>query len=158
MGIRNVARVRGLNCFSIPTFITMMTSSNGNIFRVIGLCEGNPPVNGGFPSQRPVTRSFDIFFDLCLNKRSSKQSKRGIYETSSRSLWRHCNTKNEHNVHNVTQSHTMINFKGVDFRAGLIQLRKMSRKILSQSLRHILNLHRYDVCILVIRGKWSEKT
>ena len=26
-----------------------------------------------FPSQRPVTCSFDVFFDLCLNKRLSKQ-------------------------------------------------------------------------------------
>ena len=38
-----------------------MTSSNGNIFRVSGhLC-------GEFPTQRPVTRSFDVFFDLRLN-------------------------------------------------------------------------------------------
>ena len=35
---------------------------------LLALCEGNLPVTGGFPSQRPVTRSFDIFFDLCLNK------------------------------------------------------------------------------------------
>ena len=48
-----------------PTAI-MMTSSNGNIFRVIGLCEGNSPVTGEFPSQRPVTQSFDVFFDLRL--------------------------------------------------------------------------------------------
>ena len=39
----------------------MMTSSNGNIFRV--------PGPGEFPAQRPVTRSFDVFFDLRLNKR-----------------------------------------------------------------------------------------
>ena len=40
-----------------------MTSSNGNIFRVTGpLCAGNSPVTGEFPVQRPVTRSFDIFF------------------------------------------------------------------------------------------------
>ena len=32
------------------------------------------PVPGEFPSQRPVTRSFDDFFDLRLNKRLSKQS------------------------------------------------------------------------------------
>ena len=32
------------------------------------LCEGNPLVTGGFPSQRPVTRSFVVFFDLRLNK------------------------------------------------------------------------------------------
>ena len=40
---------------------------------LLPLCEGNPPVTGGFPSQRPVTRSFDVFFDLHLNKRLSKQ-------------------------------------------------------------------------------------
>ena len=37
-------------------------------------CVGNSPVTGEFPSQRPVTRSFGVFFDLCLNKRLSKQS------------------------------------------------------------------------------------
>ena len=36
------------------------------------LCEGNPSITGGLSSQRPVTRSFDVFFDLCLNKRLSK--------------------------------------------------------------------------------------
>ena len=52
----------------------MMTSSNGNIFRVTGpLCAGNSPVPGEFPTPRPVTRSFDVFFDLCPNKRLSKQ-------------------------------------------------------------------------------------
>ena len=30
------------------------------------LCEGSPPVTSGFSSQRPVTRSFDVFFDVCL--------------------------------------------------------------------------------------------
>ena len=40
-----------------------------NKFRVTGLCDGNSPVTGEFPSQRPVSQSFDVFFDLCLNKR-----------------------------------------------------------------------------------------
>ena len=43
-----------------------MTSSKGNIFRVTGLYVGNSPVTGEFPAQRPVTRSFDVFFDLHL--------------------------------------------------------------------------------------------
>ena len=29
---------------------------------LLALCAGNSPVTGEFPSQRPVTRSFDIFF------------------------------------------------------------------------------------------------
>ena len=51
----------------------MMTSSNGNIFRVTGHLCGNSPFTGEFPAQRPVTRNFDVFCDLCLNKRLSKQ-------------------------------------------------------------------------------------
>ena len=35
---------------------------------------GDAPVTGDFLAQRPVTRSFDVFFDLHLNKRLSKQS------------------------------------------------------------------------------------
>ena len=45
---------------------------------------------GEFPSQRPVTRSFDVFFDLRLNKRLSTQSRRRWFEMPSRPLWRHC--------------------------------------------------------------------
>ena len=41
------------------------------------LCEGDPPITGGFPSQRPVTRSFDVFFDLRLNKRLSNNQDAG---------------------------------------------------------------------------------
>ena len=55
------------------------------------LCEGNPSANDGFPSQRPVTRSFDVFLDLRLNKRLNKQTRRWLFETQSPSLWRHCN-------------------------------------------------------------------
>ena len=36
---------------------------------LLPVCARKPPVTGGFPSQRPVTRSFDVFFDLRLNKR-----------------------------------------------------------------------------------------
>ena len=59
-------------------------------FTLLALCEGNPLVTGGFPSQRPVTRSFDVFFDLRLNKLLSKKSRRRWFETPSRSLWLHC--------------------------------------------------------------------
>ena len=58
---------------------------------LLSLCEGNPSVTDRFPSQRPVTGSFDVFFDLRLNNRLSKQSGRLWFETPSRSLWRHCN-------------------------------------------------------------------
>ena len=50
---------------------------------------GNSPVPGEFPTQRPVTRSFDAFFDLRLNKRLSKQWWGWWFVTLSRPLWRH---------------------------------------------------------------------
>ena len=71
----------------------MMASSNGNIFRVTCPFAGISPVNGEFPSQGPVTRSFDVFFDLRLNKMLSKQLRRRWFETPPRSLWRHCNIR-----------------------------------------------------------------
>ena len=40
---------------------------------LLAICAGNSPVPGEFLAQRPVTRSFDIFFDLRLNKRFSNQ-------------------------------------------------------------------------------------
>ena len=42
----------------------MMTSSNGNISALLAICAGNSPVTGEFPAQRPVTQSFDVFYDL----------------------------------------------------------------------------------------------
>ena len=47
----------------------MMTSWNGNIFRVTGHLCGEFTGPGEFPAQRPETQSFDIFFDLRLNNR-----------------------------------------------------------------------------------------
>ena len=55
------------------------------------LSAGNSLVTGAFPSQRPVTRSFDVFFDLRQKKRLSKQWRRWWFETPSRPLCRHCN-------------------------------------------------------------------
>ena len=87
----------------------MVTSSNGNIFCVIGTLWGESNGHGGFPSQRPVTRSFDVFFDLRLSKQRRRH--RVHYEVTvmtfkvttippmgqwkltpvMRTLWRHCN-------------------------------------------------------------------
>ena len=65
----------------------MMTSSNGNIFRVTGLFAWNSPVTDEFPSQRPVTPSFDVLFDLGPKKRLSKQWRGWWFETPSSPLW-----------------------------------------------------------------------
>ena len=53
-------------------YFIMMTSSNETFSALPVLCARNSPVTGEFPSQRPVTRSFDVFFDLHLSKRLSK--------------------------------------------------------------------------------------
>ena len=45
------------------------------------------PVNSPLKGQW----SFDVFFDLRLNKRLSKQSRHRWFETPSHPLWRHCN-------------------------------------------------------------------
>ena len=52
---------------------------------------GNSPITGEFHAQRPVTWNFDVFFDLRLNKRLSKQSWGWWHETPLCPLWRHCN-------------------------------------------------------------------
>ena len=67
----------------------MMTSYNGNIFRVTGPLSGE--FAGEFPSQRSVTRSFADFFDLRLNKRLGKQLWGWWFDTPSYSSWRYCN-------------------------------------------------------------------
>ena len=54
------------------------------------ICVGNSPVPSEFPTQRPVTRSFDVFFDLHPNKRLSKQWWGWWFETPSCQIWRHC--------------------------------------------------------------------
>ena len=64
-----------------------MMSSNGNIFRVTGLCARNSSVIGAFPTQRPVTRSFDVSFDPHLNQQLSNQWRCWWFETPLR----HCN-------------------------------------------------------------------
>ena len=58
---------------------------------LLAICAGNSPVTGEFSTQRPVTRSFDVFFDMRLGERLSKQSWGLWFETPSRPLWRHIN-------------------------------------------------------------------
>ena len=75
----------------------VMTSSNGNIFRVTGhLCRE-------FLAQRPVTKGFAVFFELNRHKQLLKQSLGRWYETPSRLLWRRCNDKNICYYHNKSK-------------------------------------------------------
>ena len=73
-------------------WVHMMKSSNGNIFRVTGhLCGDFTGPRGEFPAQRPVIRSFDVFFDLRLGKSFSKQSWGWWFEMPLCQLWRQFN-------------------------------------------------------------------
>ena len=93
---------------------SMMTSSNGNIFRVTGPLCGEFTGSGEFPTQRPVARSFDVFFDLCLNKPLSKQSWGRWFETLSRSLWRHRNATCIQHTHDSFCITAILRVSGLD--------------------------------------------
>ena len=81
----NVGSGNGLLHEPMLTY-NMMTSSSGTIFRVTGPLCGEFTGPGEFPAQRPVTQSFDVFFDLRLNKQLSKQPWGWWFETPSLSL------------------------------------------------------------------------
>ena len=63
---------------------------------LLAICARNSPVPSEFPAQRPVTRSFDVFFDLRLNKRLSKQSWG----------WRLCCHSNDNDLSSVGPANT----------------------------------------------------
>ena len=58
---------------------------------LLAICAENSPVPGEFSTQRPVTRSFDVYFDLRPNKGLSKQLWGWWFETQACPLWRHRN-------------------------------------------------------------------
>ena len=72
---------------------------------ILAICAGNSSASGEFPAQRPVTRSFDVFFDLRMNERLSKHSWGWWLDTPSRPIWRQgnvyliCVTKKKRYVH-----------------------------------------------------------
>ena len=75
------------------THICIMTSSNGNIFRVTGqMCgefTGHRWISGTKASDAELWCYFS--FDMRLEKRLSKQWRGWWFDTPSCPLWRHCN-------------------------------------------------------------------
>ena len=101
---------------------------------LLAICAGNSPVSDEFPTQRPVTHSFDVYFDLRPNKRLSKQSLGWWFETLSPPLWRHRNGK----VTDTFISHRMDYWMVID--------------PCSQALIALLNkdyIHMYVISIMV---------
>ena len=52
----------GSHTFVLPWWRHQMDTFSA----LLALCAGNSPVTREFPAQRPVTRSFDVLFDLRL--------------------------------------------------------------------------------------------
>ena len=81
-----------LEMINLPVLpMNTMKSSNGKFSALLAVCAGNSSVTGEFTAQRPVTWRVDIFFDLHLSKRLSKQSGVWWFDTPSQQLWRHYN-------------------------------------------------------------------
>ena len=76
-----------VRCWRSPVFLFSKIASNAELWyfyvasldiwwryqmetfaALLAICVGNSPVPGEFPTQRPVTGSFVVFFDLRLNK------------------------------------------------------------------------------------------
>ena len=85
--------IRFIWCPFYDNMVTWWRHQMETFFALLALCAGNSLVPGEFPAQRPVTRSFDVFFDLCPNKRLSKQWWGWWFETPLCPLWRHYNAK-----------------------------------------------------------------
>ena len=103
---------------------------------LLALCAGNSPVTGDFPAQRPVTRSFDVFIDLCLNKRLSKQSWGWWFDAPSRAIWRHCNEARKRSVLDMGLYDIYVVFLWVEtqiFCDGyILSLRRQTQEIMHQ--------------------------
>ena len=92
-----LTRIRWLSVMiwiSYPELATWWRHQMETFSAYLAICAGNSPVPGEFLAQRPVTRSFDVFFDQRLNKRLSKQWWGWWFETLSCPLWRQCNEDN----------------------------------------------------------------
>ena len=96
----------------------------------LDLC--NSPATGEIPSQKLVTRSFAVFFDLRLNKWLSKQSRRRWLETPLYSLWRHsnglryiiqfsfCNPRHMYSVYSTRHRYFQIHFDWINYSQYVI--------------------------------------
>ena len=81
-------------------------------FALLAIWAGKSSVTDEFSAQRPVTRSFDVFCDMRLNKRLSTQSWNWWYETPSCPLWRHYSAPS----HYLNQCGVIINLTLTDKR------------------------------------------
>ena len=118
------------------------------ISALLTLCEGNSPVE--FPSQSSVTQSFDIFFDLRLNKRLSKHNRdAGDLRRHGAHLWRHCNVQQCSWPCRMKMllSHICCQMIKRKIQCGTVIARSISFKIFKKNRSHSSPIRaRYLVC------------
>ena len=118
----------------------MVMSSNGNRFFVTGHLCGEFTGHRWNLAQRPVTRSFNVFFDLRLKKRSSKQSWGWWFETLSRPLWRHCNARTSTTVKlNTVEVWIWMTWYVINFYVEMITEPCLYRNVSCRSPWKLLN-------------------
>ena len=111
---------------------------------LLAICAENSPVIGDFPTQRSVTRSFDVFFDLRPNERLSEQSWGWCFEMPSSPLWRHGVT---HTAQTYEQPHYKYHTKTqfLHFRAfwciGFLMFRRLDISVL-KNYRQVSDIRR----------------
>ena len=101
---------------------------------LLALCAGNSSVSGEFPAQRPVTRSFDVFFDPRLNKRLSKQLYCWCFRTPSHPLWRPRNE--QESVIRLSYPYTSIWFIATKCGRKMTNTRWFQMNILTKCFCH----------------------
>ena len=131
---------------------------------LLAICAGNSPVPGEFPAQWPVTRSFDVFFDLRPNKRLSKQWWGWWFETLSCPLWRHRNVAGAARQQALTElmltpSYVAIWWHWVTISYMINQMRHHAKyKVAVLKLRLRISCHKMILSqdkIKVYNCKWS---
>ena len=137
----------GQKCEAFKSWRHMMTSSNGNIFRVTGLLCGEFTGHRWIPRTKASDANFDVFFELRLNKQLSKQSWGWWFETPSCSLWHQCNdyeTTWQHAVYLVND----VTIYFCDFDIYCLALKRFSQ--MYQLRRYILLLLQHFWLLLIL--------
>ena len=123
----------------------------GTLSALLAICAGNSPVPGEFPAQRPVTRSFDVFFDLHPNERLNKQWWGWWFETPSCPLWRHRN-----GVAFVSSKHGQRERWAYCFFLIKVWTKELQRR---HNERDGVSRHRrLDYLFKCLLRRWSKKT
>ena len=116
---------------------------------LLAICAENSPVPGEFPAQRPVTRSFNAFFDLRLNKRLSKQSWGWWFETLSHPLWRHRNAGKGSNRLIANSQPKPIATRGKRSRRNLARPHRQSWTILYPGRNNYITQHMWALYFII---------